>query len=133
MNAYAKIFPIFESLLISHIATKTSYSQFHEKSAEFYELAFDCFHLIGEKMQDLGLKDALDDEDAVNQSYKDLMDLKDALNEMVKEKNSVWMDNLLRGLVDRAESACGNARAFIEEESDEYEKKPVRKSILPQK
>jgi len=123
MKLYEKIFPIFESLLIAHIATKTSYSQFHEKSAEFYELAFDCFHLIGEKMQDLELKDALDNEDVFNQSYKDLIDLKDALNEMVKEKNSVGMDNLIRSLIDRTESACGNARAFIENEKEEEPKK----------
>jgi hypothetical protein len=125
MNSYAKIFPIFESLLVNHIATKASYPLLHEHTEKAYELAFDCFHQIGEKMQDLELKDPLDDEDAVKQAYKDIEELKNVLYAMIKEKNSVGMDNLLRGLADKAEFICGDLRWFIAQEADEYENKPI--------
>lgn len=96
MNSYSKIFPIFESLLVNHIATKTSYPLLHQYTKGAYELAFECFHQIGERMQDNELKDAIDDEEAVQQAYKDMEDLKKALYDLIKEKNSVGMDNLLR-------------------------------------
>ena len=57
-------------------------------------------------MMDLNLKDPIDDDEAVDQAYKDMEDLKQALYDLIKEKNSVGMDNLLRGLADRAEDIC---------------------------
>ena len=130
MNSYAKIFPIFESLLVNHIATKTSYPLLHQYTKGAYELAFECFHQIGERMQDNELKDSIDDEEAVKQAYEDMEELKKVLYDMVKEKNSVGMDNLLRGLADKAESICGDLRGFVEQEKDEYEPK---KTVLPMK
>lgn len=124
------LFSAFKNLLDIHIAVKTSYPLLHEHTEKAYELAFDCFHQISEKRQDLQLDKSMDDEEVVKQAYKDMEDLKQALYDMVKEKNSVGMDNLLRGLADRAESICGDLRGFVEQEKDEYEPK---KTVLPMK
>jgi hypothetical protein len=62
-----------------------------------------------------------------------LEDLKNLLIAMAEEKNTMGKDNLLRSLIDRAESACGDAKAFIyeeEEEDEEEEPKPVYKNKL---
>ena len=124
------LFSAFKNLLDIHIAVKTSYPLLHEHTEKAYELAFDCFHQISEKRQDLQLDKSMDDEEVVKQAYKDMEDLKQALYDMVKEKNSVGMDDLLRGLADRAESICGDLRGFVEQEKDEYEPK---KTVLPMK
>lgn len=113
-----EIFSIFESLFIQHIGTKTTASQFHEKSAEFYQFAFDCFHKLGEKLQDIELDSPIDCDIASQQTYKDLESLKDLLTTMCKENKDIWLDNLLRGLIDEAEWHCGNARAFVNEEDE---------------
>lgn len=105
----------------NHLATKACYSQFHEKTESTYETLFDIIHSIGEKRVDLWL-DTIDEEETIVQDTYDLVDeAKTILESMVKEKNSIGMDNLLRGLCDKVESECGNLRAFIEEEKDEYE------------
>lgn len=132
MKPYEKIGECFDSLLVNHIATKTSYPLLHEHTKKAYELAFDCFHKIGERMMDLDLKDPLDDDEAVEQAYKDMEDLKQALYDMIKEKNSVGMDNLLRGLADRAEDICGDLKGFLNTENEEYEKKD-KKVMMPKK
>lgn len=124
------LFSAFKNLLDIHIAVKTSYPLLHEHTEKAYELAFDCFHQISEKRQDLQLDKSMDDEEAVQNAYKDMEELKKVLYDMVKEKNSVGMDNLLRGLADKAESICGDLRWFVEQEKDEYEPK---KTVLPMK
>lgn len=124
------LFSAFKNLLDIHIAVKTTYPLLHEHTEKAYEFAFDCFHQISEKRQDIQLDKSMDDEEAVKQAYKDMEDLKQALYDMVKEKNSVGMDNLLRGLADKAESICGDLRGFVEQEKDEYEPK---KTVLPMK
>ena len=48
-----KLFDLFKRVLIAHIETKTTEPLFHEQSQDFYELLFDCFHLISEKRQDI--------------------------------------------------------------------------------
>lgn len=114
-----KLFELYKKVLIAHIESKTTYSQFHEKTQEFYELLFECFHSISEKKQDLGLDKPTDDETLTKQVYDSLEEAKSYLETMIKWKNSVWMDNLLRGLCDKLENACWNAKAFIEEEQEE--------------
>ena len=47
------LFQLYKLTLLAHIATKTTDPLFHEKSEEFYELLFKCFHLISEKKQDI--------------------------------------------------------------------------------
>jgi len=48
-----QLFEIYKTILIAHITTKTTDSQFHEKSEGWYNLMFDVFHTIAEKRQDL--------------------------------------------------------------------------------
>ena len=118
-----KILPIHNNLLNLHIDTKTVCSQFHEKSADGYEFAFDLYHTVREKRVDLWLDKPEYEEKAYKQYYDYLMSIKIILENMVKEKNSVGMDNLLRGKLDELEWHIGNAKAFLSEENDEYEVK----------
>lgn len=106
---------------MAHIQTKTTNSQFHEKSQEFYELLFDVFHNISEKRVDIELDTVPDDEESIKRAYDAIEEAKTIIESMVKDDNSVGMDNLLRGLADKLEFACGNARAFTEEGSEEIE------------
>lgn len=116
-----KLFNLYKRVLLAHIMTKTTNSQFHEKSEEFYDLLFKCFHLISEKEQDIWLADAWDCEEHIDDTYNTLEEAKVIIEARIKQKNSVWMDNLLRGLADELEWACGNAKAFIKEEEYEEE------------
>lgn len=126
-----KLFALYKSLLDTHIATKTSYPLLHSHLEGAYEFAFDCFHTISEKLQDTEKSKPMDDEKAVQLAYKNIEELKSLLESMVKEKQSIGMDNLLRWLCDKAEFICGDLRGFIEQENDEYEeKKAPKKSIL---
>ena len=129
-----ELFSLFQKVLLAHIGTKTVYSTFHLKSQGWYELLFDIFHEISEKRQDLKIDDCSDEETVIQDTFENLTKTRDILESMVKEKNSVGMDNLIRSLIDRLESAIGDASAFIEEESDEKEEKnPMRKNLIPKK
>lgn len=118
----SKIFDLFKTVLLAHIETKTTESQFHEKSQEFYEILFDCFHQISEKMQDTEENKPADCKIAIQSTYDSLESAKSIIEDMIWEKQTIWMDNLLRWLFDKLEWACWNAKAFIEKESEEMEK-----------
>ena len=115
----ATLLDAYIRLTLWHIRVKTVWSQIHEKSEEWYDFAFDVFHSILEKKQDLGLDDPADEDTIANDLYSNIETIVSTLEKMVKEKNSVGMDNLLRGLADKAEFHCGNARCFVNEESEE--------------
>lgn len=140
-----ELFSLFQKVLLAHIGTKTVYSTFHSKSQGWYELLFDIFHEISEKRQDLKIDPCMDDDVVIQETFDNLTKTRDILEAMVKEKNSVGMDNLLRSLLDRLEFAIGDASAFIEEEADEEEDdtqwksdaipemKPKNKPLIPKK
>ena len=133
-----QLFTLYKRLLLNHIKTKTICPLFHSKSEEFYSLWFDVFHELSEKRQDLWLDSTADEESVYQDTYDIMMQIKTMLEGMVKEKNSVGMDNLLRGLIDKVEFSCGNAKAFVKGEEDEYEyteegKKDVEKWLKPKK
>jgi hypothetical protein len=112
-----KLFELFKVVLLAHIKTKTVDSLFHEKSQAFYELLFDCFHQISEKEQDISpnMEDA---EPLISDTYDALEEAKTIIEKMVKNDNTIGMDNLLRGLADKLEFACGNALALVKEEKE---------------
>lgn len=133
-----QVFALYKKALLAHIATKGTASQFHEKSAEFYEAIFDVFHAVSEKRQDLGLSEPMDCEEAGKEAYDALSETLSIVEDLIKEKNSVGMDNLLRGLADKLEGHIGDACAFLEEEAEEEnepeevetpEEKPKMKSF----
>lgn len=123
----SEIFALYKLVLLNHIRTKTTCPLFHEKSEDFYNLLFDVFHEIMEKRQDLWLDETADENTAYKSTYEAIEKVKTSLESMVKESNSVGMDNLLRGLIDKLEFACGTARGFIKEEEEEKEESPDTK------
>jgi DNA-binding ferritin-like protein len=114
-----RLFDLFKVILLAHIQTKVTCTLFHEKSQDFYELLFDCFHQISEKKQDIEQDKPGNEEELVKATYSALEEAKSIIAKMVEEDNSIGMDNLLRGLHDKLEFACGNARGFIEEEKED--------------
>ena len=116
-----KLFNLYKQVLLAHIATKTTEPLFHEKSEEFYELLFKCFHSISEKRQDNGLDYTGKCSIHIKNTYEALESAKEEIEKMISEENSTGMDNLLRWLADELESACGSARGFLEEEEEEPE------------
>ena len=101
-----RLFQIYKRLLELHIGTKTNDLLFHQASEDFYTLLFDVFHQISEKRQDIKLDNPIDCEKAEQEAYDLIEEAKSELESMVSEDNSVGMDNLLRGLVDKLEFAC---------------------------
>ena len=114
-NSMEKLFDLFKKVLIAHINTKTTNHLFHVKSQVFYELLFDCFHQISEKEQDFS-QNMEDAETLISDTYDALEEAKTIIEKMVKEKNTIGMDNLLRGLADKLEFACLKCSCFIKEE-----------------
>ena len=114
-----QIFALYKRVLLAHIATKGTDSQFHEKSAEFYEAIFEVFHAVSEKRQDIGIDPPMDCEEAAKQAHDSLTETLSILERLIKQNNSVGMDNLLRGLADKLEGHVGDAKAFLEEEKEE--------------
>lgn len=106
-------------VFINHIRTKTNDALFHEKSAQLYELIFEVFHTVMEKRQDLWLDEPLDCDIASQKTYDAITDTKDILETMLEKKNSIGMDNLLRGLVDKLDSACWLVQSLLKEEEEE--------------
>ena len=125
-----RLFQLYKIVLLAHIRSKTVDSVFHAKSEEFYELLFEVFHTISEKNQDMGVDPAGNEDLLIQQTYDAIEEAKTIVESMVKDKNSVGTDNLLRGFADKLEFACGNARAFIEDEKEDYSE---LKSMLPNK
>lgn len=138
MDRIERLFELYKQVLLAHIQTKTVEPLFHEKSEAFYELLFDVFHTISEKRQDNETDEPGDCDILIQETYDNIEEARKIVEEMVKENNSIGMDNLLRGLSDKLEFACGNARAFIEEEKEEEPKnesepmdKPINKNRIP--
>lgn len=96
MKELPTIFAAYKTLLETHIATKTTAPFFHEKSAEFYELAFKVFHSISEREQDVGEGSTVSCEEGAKTAYEALETLKDTVESLVRKDNTVGMDNLLR-------------------------------------
>jgi hypothetical protein len=109
-----RIFRLFRSVLDAHIGTKGVDSLFHEKSAAFYEAIFSAYHLISEKEQDIEQSKPIDCQKAAETAYGALEEAKGIVEDMVKDNDGIGMDNLLRGIVDKLESSCGDARAFTD-------------------
>lgn len=109
-------------MLELHIGTKTTGLLFHQASKDFYGLLFSVFHDISEKRQDNEKDEAIDCEVAWKEAYYLLEEAKEEIEMLIKEKNTPWMDNLLRSLVDKLETACWTAKWFTKEEAEEEEK-----------
>lgn len=131
-----RIFEIYKQILSAHIKTKTTCPLFHEKSADFYELIFDIFHTISEKRQDIEIDMTWDEEVLKRQTYDNLEEVKSIIESMINANKNIGMDNLLRGLMDKLDFACGNARWFIEEEKEDImsklpDKMPIKTIKVP--
>ena len=127
MMKLSKYLDLHNEALNIHIQEKTSYPLHHTHTEALYELAFDVYHQLSEKYQDIKKETPIDDDEAVQKAYDIAEKIKDWLGELIKGKTTPWEDNLLRALYDRAEFICGDLRGFVTEEKDEYDEK---KSIM---
>jgi hypothetical protein len=118
MNPNDKILELAIDIFRIHMRTKTLCPVFHEKSAPAYEFGIEAWHKLTEKLEDLDVKTYPNDDlyDMKAQAYENVEEIKRKLEELVKQKNTVGQDNLIRSLIDQAEGICGNLRAFINEE-----------------
>lgn len=126
-----KLFQFYKRMLELHIGTKTTDIVFHKASEDFYSTLFDCFHQISEKEQDIKLVNPIDCDVASKEAYDLIEQAKEEIESMIEEKNTPWMDNLLRALVDKLEFDCGTARGFLEEEDDETETSDTKEEYKP--
>ena len=99
-----------------HVGTKTTDIVLHNFLKDVYELLFVIVHDISEKEQDLWLEDSIDCEEATSDMMDILENTKEYLETRIKEKNTPWMDNLLRSLVDQLEWLMGTAKGFSKDE-----------------
>ena len=123
-----------ESLKI-HIGTKTKDRVFHEFTQDVYELLFNVFHEISEKLEDIDeWVYTVSNVDTSKQRIYDLIEQVKSEIEDNKWKYTTWFDNLTRWLIDKLEFLCGNARSFIsEEQEEEQDIKPIKKPLFGKK
>ena len=100
----------------AHVATKTTDIVLHQFLEKVYEFEFKVLHTISEREQDLWLEDSMDCEEATSEMMSVLDNTKEYLETKIKEKNTPWMDNLLRSLVDELEWLYGTAKGFTKDE-----------------
>lgn len=112
---YQKLFNLYSKALEIHILTKGSDHVFHKFTESVYDELFDVFHTISERSVDNSEKQMSDDEIEMKkiEVYDAIEEVKKELETMVNKKNTVGLDNLLRGHIDSLENLCGNARAFL--------------------
>lgn len=126
------VFDAFLAVFIDHVLTKTVDATFHEFSAKAYETLFSVAHKIAERRQDLGLDKHEDCADAAISTIEAIEKAKETVEKMVKETNSVGLDNLLRGIVDELEGLHGNAQAFLAKEEEAEEPKSEEATETPE-
>jgi len=111
-----KLFSIYKRMLELNIWTKTTDLLFNKASMWFYELLFTVFKQISEKRQDNEIDATITSKMAWIEANSLLKDAKEELEKMIKEDNSLGMDNLLGHLLDKLEVAYGSSKCFIQEE-----------------
>lgn len=124
---------IFIELLIIHIKTKTTDTQFHKDLEKAYELAFDSFHFVSEMMQDLWLEDSTTREENWLKSYTLIEELKTLINNEIHTNSEIGFDNRLRTLSERLVDMCGTFKQYkteTEENNEEEIETPKQKNIL---
>lgn len=122
-----RTFQIFARLLAIHIATKTVNTPFHSDTEKAYTFAFDIDHQVREMRQDLALDACSEVEEVAPEAYDLVEELKKYLADEIKANKDIGMDNLLRGLYERANGVCGTLRGYAmeaKEEAMEDEAKP---------
>lgn len=124
-----RTFQIFARLLAIHIVTKTVDTPFHNDTEKAYTLAFDIDHQIREMRQDLALDNPSQVDDVAKEAYDLVEELKKYLADEIKTNKDIGMDNLMRGLYEKANGVCGTLRGYVmeaeeEESEDETETKP---------
>ena len=112
----------FLRLLEIHIQSKTTWTQFHKDTERAYELAFDCFHLLSEMLQDLWNEPTTDEDKSGQESYDLLESLQNTINDMIDNNKNKWFDNRLRTLSERLVDMCWTFRQYTDEEEPEEEK-----------
>lgn len=120
---YNELMDAFEELFEIHTSTKATDYTVHKATEPLYTGVLELAHKVAERMADKKEPILTEDCDVLaKRAYDATERVKTALEAAVKEKNSVGTDNLLRGLVDEAESLCGIAASIVEEEDEEDEK-----------
>lgn len=128
-----KLLQLYVEALKIHIGTKTKCNTFHKFTEEVYDWLFEVFHSISEKLEDINKWEytVSDLEKSKQRIYDICEEIKSELED-IKWDYTTWFDNLARGLIDKVEFICWNAKSFIEEEEKEEEYKEETK-IIPKK
>ncbi len=133
-SLYEKAKALYIMTVEAHIRSMKEDYTIHKATAELYESAFEDFHLIGEKMEQMDMpinpKKPLD-------FVKDLYMMQETylteLKWVIHMNADPWLDNLLRSLYDQAQKRCATLCSLCECEEDEKEVKvetPTYKKIF---
>lgn len=107
----AKLRSLRDRTIDLHVRAKTYCPTLHKDTVPLYELAFDAQHKVEEAIENV--KPSKEDEDALEaEAYALAEELDDYLAELVAKKNSIGLDNALRGLKERSEDVKGNLMGY---------------------
>ena len=97
MQKLDQLLELYKKILLIHIRTKTLDKVFHDFTADVYDKAFDVFHHIAEKLEDIEKPtyDLGDCQTMKNDTYDYIEEIKDIVDGM-KDKYSTGMDDLVR-------------------------------------
>lgn len=110
LNAYTLVFKI-------HASNKGTDPTHHSFTESVYEDLFTMVHTIAEKLSDTGHPLMVEsNKDFRKEVYESIKGLKITINDYIIHNNeSIGTDNALRGIADKLEFMCNNAKSYIVE------------------
>ena len=110
-----RLLQIYVRLLIIHIQSFTTGTQFHKDTEKAYDLLFDTFHTIQEMLQATGQTPTTNCDNDGKEAYDLIEEAKEIVIGLVEDNEDIGYDNLLRGKVEDLNLLCGTFKQYTEE------------------
>ena len=120
-----RLLQIYIRLLIIHIQSFTTWTQFHKDTERAYEELFDIFHPIQEMLQAMGQEPTTDWCEDWQEAYDLIEEAKTIVEWLVKWNKDIWYDNLLRTKLENLNLLCGTFKQYTKEMEEEEEQEDI--------
>ena len=120
-----RLIQIYTRLLVIHIQSLTTGTQFHKDTERAYEELFDTAHPILEMQQALGQEPTTCAEETGQEAYDLIEEAKAIVEWLVKEDKDNGYDNLLRTKLESLTMLCWTFQQYTKEQDEEEEQEEV--------
>ena len=125
-----RLLKIYIRMLVIHIQSLCTWTQYHKDTERAYETLFDTAHPILEMLQALWQEPTTDCEDSWQEAYDLIEEAKGIVEELVRWNKDLGYDNLLRGKLEDLNMLCGTFQQYTFKQEDEEQTETKRKSIM---